>query len=153
MKLTTTVFLLLLSSFSFAQLSVKSRGRVFDANGEQLRVARVREILSTKPNYLDLYDEGRTKKTAGNVLLIGGATLILADLAVGFTQDKQYPTALTAVGALALIIAIPVKVGYSKKIRKSIDGYNGKVADNSTISLENLSICSNRNGIGLRFNF
>jgi hypothetical protein len=152
MKLKFTFLLLLLSSLSFAQLTTASRGRVFNSENKQLTVEEVRNLLSTNVPMLDLYDAGRAKKTAGNILLIGGAAAIVADLATGFTQDKQYPTALTFVGATALIVAIPVKIGYSRKIRKAISGYNEKPVSQN-LSFNDLRICAAPHGLGLRLKF
>lgn len=153
MNLKITLVLLLFTSFSFAQLTVGSRGRVFDSNNKQLSPSEVRNILSTRLESLDLYDAARGKKTAGNVLLIAGAAFFVGDLATGLTQDKQYPGALTFVGLAAMIIAIPVKIGYSRKIRTAIDDFN---KTNRTVSgrftLDG-SLCANQTGIGLKIKF
>jgi len=152
MKLKFTSLILMFSILSFAQLTVQSRGQVFNAQNRQLTVAEVRNLLSTNVPMLDLYDSGRAKKTAGNILLIGGATAIVADLLTGLTQDKKYPTALTIVGVAALIVAIPVKIGYSRKIRKAVDGYNLKpVLQNFTF--DDIRICASSSGVGLRLKF
>ena len=167
MKITVTFFLLLFSTLSFAQLSVKSRGRVFDTYGKKMKPAEVRNRLAEKPEALALYNAGRNKKTIGNILWVTGAACIVGDYVNYSFQEyefgpypnpsprakKKFPSVIGIIGAVSLIVAIPVKLGHTYKVEKAIDRYNGKKIVDSAISLENLSICANQDGVGLRLNF
>ncbi|HOZ75527.1 MAG TPA: hypothetical protein PLS51_12635 [Flavobacterium sp.] len=168
MKITVTFFLLLFSTLSFAQLSVKSRGRVFDTYGKKMKPAEVRNRLAEKPEALALYNAGRNKKTIGNILLVTGAACIVGDYVnysfqeyefsgsptnISVRAKKKFPSAIGIIGAVSLVVAIPVKLGHAYKVEKAIDRYNGKKIVDSAISLENLSICANQDGVGLRLNF
>lgn len=168
MKITVAFFLLLFSTLSFAQLSVKSRGRVFDTYGKKMKPAEVRNRLAEKPEALALYNAGRNKKTIGNILLVTGAACIVGDYVnysfqeyefsgsptnISVRAKKKFPSAIGIIGAVSLIVAIPVKLGHTNKVEKAIDRYNGKKIVDKSFSPENLSICANQDGIGLRFNF
>lgn len=160
--------LFFITTCSFAQLTAKSRGRVFDADGKKMKPAEVRARLTEKPEALALYNAGRNKKTIGNILLVTGAACIVGDYInysfqeyefsgpytdISVRAKKKFPSAIGIIGAVSLIVAIPVKLGHSYKVEKAIDRFNGKKIANSPLSLENLSICANQNGVGLRLNF
>lgn len=156
MKTKSLVALLLLTSlFSFSQqLTYKSGGNIFDSNNKKISPSEVRQLLADKPGLLNLYNEGRTKKTVGNVLLIGGLGLIVGDLANGATRDVVYPTALTYLGVASFIIAIPVKIGFSKKIKTVVEDYNKQLVNNdSKIKIESMSLYTNQNGLGIQMTF
>ena len=72
-------FLLSLSFTSFSQeiFVYKSGGEILQ-NGVVVPPNKVREILSTNQQALEIYNAGRVKKTFGNILLTGG--IILGDL-------------------------------------------------------------------------
>ncbi|HLF53176.1 hypothetical protein [Flavobacterium sp.] len=156
MKTKSLVALLLLTSlFSFSQqLTYKSGGNIFDSNNKKISPSEVRQLLADKPGLLNLYNEGRTKKTVGNVLLIGGLGLIVGDLANGATRDVVYPAALTYLGVASFIIAIPVKIGFSKKIKTVVEDYNKQLVNNdSKIKIESMSLYTNQGGLGIQMTF
>lgn len=80
--------------------------------------------------------------------MIGGFAMVTADLLVGLNADVSYPSALTILGATSVIAAIPVKIGFSKKIRNTVDGYNNK--SKLGINETELQLITNRNGVGFR---
>ncbi len=149
------VLLLLGSAMGFSQqLTYKSGGRVYNSQNQKMSPDDVRALLITKPGILNFYNEGRTKKTVGNVFLIGGSAFIVADLLNGLTRDVEYPSALTYIGAAAIIVSIPVKIGYSKKIKTAVTDYNKEIAHvDKKFEIESVSICANGNGIGLKIGF
>jgi hypothetical protein len=153
MKITLCAVLLLLSTFSFAQLTYKSCGRVYDAENKKLSKKEVRALLVNRPELLQSYNSGMTKKSIGGILIGGGIGAIVGSAAGAYVADVGFPTVGVALGVGMIAVGIPVRSGYTKKMNRAIDGYNGKVADNSPISFENLSICANQNGVGLRLNF
>jgi hypothetical protein len=148
-------FFLLTLSFTYSQtLSLKSGGNIIDSNNQKLTPTEVRTLLNNTPELLNEYDAGRTKKTVGNILMGAGIGFIIGDLASGATQDITYPTAFTFIGMAALVIAIPVKIGFSKKIKSAVDGYNKQVAvQDSDFKIESTSLYANQNGLGFLFTF
>ena len=140
-------------SNSAQKLNYESNGNVLNSENIKISPEEVRTALQGHQQALELYDEGRNKKTIGNVLLCGGLGLITADLLLGATADVQYPTALTIVGALSTIIAIPVKIGYSKKIKNAISNYNEANSFGYTKAKINLVFISNNKGLGFKMIF
>lgn len=152
---------------SFAQKWIyKSNGTIFNTENQKIIPDQVREVLANNEKLLAEYNAGRSKKTAGNVLLIGGFGLIAADLISGATSDgnttvsgngysiqsdKNYPTVLTYIGVAAVVIAIPIKIGFSKKIRNVVSEYNNlEKLGYSDSNFKKLDLITNSNGIGLR---
>jgi hypothetical protein len=145
-------FLFSICSFS-QQLTYKS-GRIFDENNKKLSNSEVRNLLSSQQELLNSYNEGRTKATVGGLLFGFGGGLVVADLLTGATQDKVYPSALTYVGLLATVIAIPVTIGHSKKTKSAIEGYNKSLESKKIgFSVEKINIISSSNGIGMQISF
>lgn len=163
------VLLFLGSLQSFSQkLIYKSNGNILNSENQKITPDQVRELLANNKKLLAEYNAGRSKKTAGNVLLIGGFGLFTADLIQGITasgitaypigggnyaiqSEKTYPTALTYIGVAAIIIAIPIKIGFSKKIRNVVNEYNNQEKlGYSDSNFKKLDFITNSNGIGLR---
>jgi hypothetical protein len=138
----------------FSQLLVyKSNGNITDIAGNNLKVSDVKSLLSVDSELLKSYELGRDKKTLGNVMYIGGATLIIADLAKGATSVSGYPSILTYIGIGTIVLAIPVKMGFSKKISQVVNDYNQKLENQSLIKIEEVTLINNQNGIGFRISF
>jgi hypothetical protein len=156
-------FLFFCSVQSFSQsLSYKSNGNILNSENEKISPVKMRKLLATNEKMLVDYNAGRSKKTVGNVLLIGGSALIVTDLITALTakidlqngSEKGFPTALTYVGVAALIIAIPVKIGFSKKIKNVVSEYNNNLKVGSTeFKLQKAEFITNINGAGLRLSF
>lgn len=157
------LFFCVLQSHS-QKLVYKSNGNILTSENQKISPDQVRELLKDNEKLLADYNAGRSKKTAGNVLVIGGATLVVADLLTGVFSDgnttvtgnsiqteRNYPSALTFVGLAALAVAIPIKIGFSKKIKNVVIDYNSQ----STTGYHNpkLDFITNANGIGLRLSF
>lgn len=144
------------------KLVYKSNGTILNSENQQISPDQVRELLKDNQKLLADYNAGRSKKTIGNILLIGGSALVIGDLIVGATTDgnttvtgnsiqteSNYPSALTFVGLAAVAVAIPVKIGFSKKIKNVVTEYNNQLA--TGYNKPKLDLITNSNGIGLRF--
>ncbi len=151
------------------KLVYKSNGNILDSESQKIRPNKVREILKGNQQLLADYIDGRSKKTAGNILLIGGLGFLTADLVKGVTasgisatpigggqyalQDEKnsYPSLLTYIGVASIIIAIPVKIGFSKKIKNVVTEYNNQNAiGNKQFESTKVDLITNSNGVGLR---
>jgi hypothetical protein len=160
----------------------QSRGRIYQ-NGVKLQPDTIRSRFANNPEIVKIYNTGRTKKTVGNVLLWGGLALgighygYMANLRPKYkytknNNDYHYPpviiypeysyedvtnypsnTLLYVSGAM-IVAAIPIKIGFEKKIKKSVELIN-EVAKNpkTTFNIESTQIIANRNGIGLAITF
>jgi hypothetical protein len=147
-------FLLNISLIYGQTLTLKSGGNIVDSNNQKLTPTEVRSLLNNTPELLNEYNAGRTKKSVGNILMGAGIGFIIGDLASGATQDITYPTAFTFIGMAAIVIAIPVKIGYSKKIKSAVEGYNKQVVvQDSDFRIESSSVFANQNGVGILFTF
>lgn len=158
-KLFLMLFLLFANLNSFSQKIIyASNGNIQNSGNIYISPYQVRELLKDNQQLLNNYNIGRDKKTIGNVLLIGGPLLIVTDLMLGLTTDsgsqngseKTYPSILTYVGFAAIIIAIPVKIGFSKKIRNVVSEFNSLNKIGFVPNDKKLYFISNSNGIGLR---
>jgi len=153
-----TLFYLSILLFSFSSYSqkiiYKGNGNIYDSNEKRISPDGVRSLISYNPALLKYYNDNREKKTIGNVLLIGGASLIIADLAIGATADVTYPSALTYIGLGSLLLSIPIKSGYSKRIEKVVNDYNNElISKGSAMTIEKVNFITNQNGLGLQLTF
>ena len=84
-------------------------------------------------------------------MLIGGLGFLATDLAIGANADVQFPSALTFVGLAAVVASIPIKIGFSKKIKNVVTYYNNQSATGfNQYNNPKLDLITNSNGIGLR---
>lgn len=161
------IVVLLFTSLSFSQetYTFKSGGRVFE-NNERLNSIEVNKKFSSNSEILKLYNNGRNRKTAGNLLLWGGIGTgiikFLSDINQNVEQDnrgnikvKQTSNVLYFVTGSMVLIAIPIKIGFQKKIKKSIILMNDEIKlqkQNTGINFES-NIIANANGVGLKLTF
>lgn len=161
------IVVLLFTSLSFSQetYTFKSGGRVFE-NNERLNSIEVNKKFSSNSEILKLYNNGRNRKTAGNLLLWGGIGTgiikFLSDTNQNVEQDnrgnikvKQTSNVLYFVTGSMVLIAIPIKIGFQKKIKKSIILMNDEIKlqkQNTGINFES-NIIANANGVGLKLTF
>jgi hypothetical protein len=160
------LFLCSLQSYS-QKLVYKSNGNIRDSENNKISPTKVRELLANNQKLLADYNAGRSKKTIGNILLISGFGFLTADIIHGVTasgitvvpagggyyapkSEKTYPTALTYLGFAAIIVAIPVKIGFSKKIKNVVTEYNNQKTVGYESNYKKLDLITNSNGIGLR---
>lgn len=154
-----------LTSFSQEKYTFKSGGRIFDSNNQKLTPTELRKKFSDNNNFLKLYNSGRSKKTIGNILLYTGiSTVIIKHLTVvndkptfnnsnGSVTVKSSNNILYFVGAGLIAASIPVKIGFSKKIKRAVDVLNESGNNKSIGFIESKSIIMNSNGLGLRMTF
>lgn len=154
---------------SYSQnLVYKSNGNIRDSENNKISPDKVRVLLANNEKLLADYNAGRSKKTAGNILLIGGIGLLTADLIHGVTasgisatpigggqyviqDEKVYPSALTYIGIVAVVISIPVKIGFLKKIKNVVSDYNNqKSVGFNQFQYQKMEFITNSNGLGLR---
>ncbi|GAB3710242.1 hypothetical protein [Flavobacterium koreense] len=164
------ILLLLLTSsfFCFSQdvLTFKSTSRVFNSDNVKLTSTEVRDLFASNPVALRLYNSGKTKQTIGNILLYGGLSTVITKHLVNISDSNivnnqyGYPTikktsnALYFVGAGAVLIAIPIKIGFSKKIKRSVSIMNEDLKTPKTsFNIESTSFISNSNGVGFSITF
>jgi hypothetical protein len=138
--------------FQAQQLEYKGNGNVIDSQKNKISPNKMRELLANNEKLLENYNLGRTKKTVGNVMLIGGLGFLVGVVAKGIFGpiNTEYPSVLTYIGLSSIVLSIPVKLGFSKRIKNVISDYNsvykvGYIKPN----YKKLEIITNTNGIGL----
>lgn len=174
-KFILTSLFLLVSLNSFSQdLIYKNKGNITDSNGKKLTSNEVRALLASNEELLGEYKIGRSKKTIGNVLLVTGTTLICGDIARKLflyenpseliylgnnsykttTEPRKYPTVITYIGLATLIVAIPVKIGFTKKIESVVTDYNKlKKVSHTGFKIQSTDVIANSYGVGFRMTF
>ena len=152
------LFFCILQSHS-QKLVYKSNGNILNSENQKISPDQVRELLNDNQKLLAEYNAGRSKKTVGNVLLYGGMGLFFVNTyyqtlsSNSNYNDNNYengsPLALSIVGLAAMAVAIPVKIGFSKRIKNVVTEYNNQLA--TGYNKPKLDLITNSNGIGLRF--
>jgi hypothetical protein len=154
LKLWLTILFSLHLFLSHGQALTYENGKIKDSNNKKISNSQVRELLSSHPQLLKQYSQGQTKASIGGLFLGFGIGFIAADLLTGATQDKVYPSAFTYIGIASALISIPITIGYSKKIKSAINGYNESLQTKKVgMKIEKLNIITNQNGIGMQISF
>lgn len=159
------VMLLVLFSVgtSAQQLSCKNAGTVYNSVNIKITPEEVRTLMATNTEALALYEAGRDKKTFGSMLLYGGLGLIATNVIIAATTDntttsgtsvksERADVTLGVIGGIMVVVAIPIKIGYTKKIKKSVELYNKSVTDNYKPAQKFTLLASNQQ-FGFRFEF
>jgi uncharacterized membrane protein len=103
---------------------------------------------------LEEYNIGRTKKTVGNVLLVGGATLAYVPTVIQLYNGKPVSIGLFSAGIVSMLVAIPVKIGFTKKIKHVVSEFNNqKLIGETNFKIRSTDFIANSNGLGLRLTF
>ncbi|MES2411251.1 MAG: hypothetical protein V4535_07375 [Bacteroidota bacterium] len=159
------VLLVLMSFTGFSQqLTYRSGGNVYDSGSDKLQPDTVRDLMAKNRSALASYNAGRNKKTWGNVLLYGGLGLAAINLITAVTTNtaeidnqgnvstnKTGPE-MAIIGGAMVLAAIPIKIGYSKKIKTAVENYNQNVTANDNWKA-NMSVVADNQGIGLKISF
>jgi NADPH:quinone reductase-like Zn-dependent oxidoreductase len=161
------IFLLTLfisfSGFS-QQLTYKTGGSVYNSENQKIKPAAVRELMKDNPAALNLYNVGRQKKTWGNVLFYGGIGLAAINLATavytgGYTvnssgeyTDEKSSFGLAIAGGVMVVASIPIKIGYTKKVKKAIGEYNEGLVYQEKFTPD-VTLLANASGLGFRIQF
>ncbi|SEG44473.1 hypothetical protein [Flavobacterium urumqiense] len=173
------IFFLLLFFCSFQSYSqkliYKSNGTISDMENNKISSDGVRALLANNEKLLADYNSGRRKKTIGNIMLYGGLGMVVFDLGIvafdnaisdgfstivsagipgsgsGSSGRRAKPSVATYIGLASFAAAIPIKIGFSKKIENVVTEFNNQ----STIGYkqynnQKLDLITNSNGIGLR---
>lgn len=163
MKKTAILFLLALPLLSFSQdaITYKGNGRVFNTTKLKLSSEETRSLIANNTEALHLYNSGKTKQTIGNILLYGGiSTVTIKHISMlskhygsnGLTADTN--NVMYFVGGAMIIIAIPIKLGFSKKIKRAVSLMNEDLKNPKTgFNIESTSFVSNSNGFGISITF
>lgn len=155
MKKIFLLFAIFLSTSHFAQeLTYKSGGRIFNSEGQKMKPSEVRELLKTQPGMLEFYNDGRSKKTLGNILFYGSFALFAADYLTISGAEDTYPKAMTYVGIGTFLLSFPIKMGYTKKIKTVVQDYNKELnSKDSGVTIESIQFVTNQNGVGFQITF
>lgn len=167
MKKSVLLLLIIFSLKSFSQevFKFKSGGRVLQ-NGKIISPTDIRAQFNYNQNIIDLYDAGRSKKTFGNVLLYGGIGTVL----YGLIDDQYFrktkldsrgypyvaennPVGFYVIGGIMIVSAIPIKIGFSNKIRKAVKLMNEDINKQKTTYIESADFIANSNGVGVSITF
>ncbi len=154
------LFALPFINFSQEQLTFKSGGRVYNSNLEKLTSDEVRTLLQPNPEALQLFNAGRSKKTVGNILLYCGVSTVIINHYSIFKNAKNKGDINSSrnipyiIGGGLILIAIPIKIGFSKKIKKSLDLINNDFKNPKTsFTIDSTNFISNSNGFGISITF
>ena len=159
------IALFLVSASSFSQaLHVNGSGNVYDNENNKWTVKEVEDILYTNPKALELYKEGREKKTWGNVLIYGGLAAVATNLIINATTEGatyeygQFKTAKQTfapaiIGAAMIVVGIPVKIGHSKKVKNAINMYNNSLNQTTAKVETQVTFLASSNQVGFKLQF
>ena len=158
----TILFLLVFPLLSFCQdaLTCKGNGNICNSSGQKLSSEEIRGILNNNSQALTLYNSGKTKQTAGNILLYSGiATVVINHYSIlqnaknkgDINPSRNIPY---IIGGGLILAAIPIKIGFSNKIKKSVSLINEDLKNPKTgFNIESTSFVSNSNGFGISITF
>ena len=152
--------------FSFSQdvFTYKNGGKILQYN-KNISPSQIRSQFEYNKNIMDYYNAGRSKKTFGNILLYGGLATVVTKFIIDGTSDivvvnpngsesfKNYSPLLHILGGAMVLASIPIKIGYSKKIKKAVDLMNDEIKNQKTSSALNSTITVSSNQIGITINF
>ncbi|MFM9825361.1 hypothetical protein [Flavobacterium sp.] len=104
--MTKQLFILLLlvcSLQSFSQkLIYKSNGNILNFENQKISTHQVRELLANNEKLLVGYNAGRSKKTVGNILLVGGIVMVANDMITNYYYEQKiyrdYDLPVTIIG-------------------------------------------------------
>jgi hypothetical protein len=129
------------------KLIYKSNGTILNSENQRILPAAVRAMLANNEKLLSDY-AGRRKKTIGNIMLYGGMGIVIYDLgtviidnafadvfsklvATGLTGSeggqsgrRAKPSVATYIGLASFVTSIPIKIGFSEKIKNVVSEYN-----------------------------
>ena len=162
MKKITLLFLLVFPLFSYCQdtLTYKGNGRVFNSSQQKLSSENVRSLISSNNEALRLYNSGKTKQTVGNILLYGGISIVVINHYLLLQNAKNRGDVNPnrnipyIIGGGLILTAIPIKIGFSKKIKRAVTSANEDLKNPKTgFNIESTSFVSNSNGFGISITF
>ncbi len=162
MKKIALLTLLIFSFLGFSQeaITCKNNGSVFNSSKQKLSSEEVRNLLKDNKEALDLYNVGKTKQTLGNILLYGGISTVVINHLLLVQNAKNKGDINSSrnipyiIGGGLILTAIPIKLGFSKKIKKAVSLINDDLKNPKTgFTIESTSFISNSNGVGFSITF
>jgi len=150
MRIKSLLLLLFVCALSRGQQLTYLGGSKFAYGGNKLDARQLEFALHKQPQLLDEYQTAKTKRDIGNVLYVAGTGLAAGSLIAGLTADHfSAPAAIAGLGAI--VIAVPVKAGFRKRMQHVAFAYDQKVAARARFF--DVSICATGNAIGLKATF
>lgn len=136
------------------KLLYTSNGKITDADAKAISQAQIQVLLKDNETLLRSYIAAKSKQSVGNIMLYGGLGIVATDVIVGAVSDTVYPTFFTFIGGITTLIAIPVKMGFQKKIKNVVSEYNTKNGFTFNHKTDSkFEMISTNNGIGMRLTF
>jgi len=132
----------------------RQRGRFF-VDGKQISTRETKQLLAANEEAYALFKKGKAKESTGGILIAVGGGCLVADLVKGLVSDEDYPTALTYIGAAALVVSIPVLIGKNKKVDEGLATYNKGLKKTLGYQPTNyqLNVTASAKGCGLQLKF
>lgn len=155
MKKNIVILTLFLTTLSFSQQMTFDNGK-FYVKGNQISSREARSLFATNVKAATLFKQAKAKEGLGGFLLGFGIGLSVGDLAIGVFSDKEYPSAMTYVGAASVLGSIPILSGRKKRYIEAVKAYN---ADHTQETLGyakktfELNAITNQHGFGLQIQF
>ncbi len=156
---------ILISFTGYAQeLKYGNGGRVLDSANHKINSIEVRELMKDNPVALNLFNVGRRKKSFGNALFYGGIGLAAINLTYAVFRSPSYDSSkgynvyphtyptMSIIGGVMVLASIPIKSGYTKKVKTSIDEYNKDIVYQPKFN-PNISVLADSKGLGVRIGF
>ena len=178
MKKIAILLLVFLPFISFSQdgLKCNNNGSVINSNNQKLTSTEVRDLFASNAEALKLYNAGKTKQTIGNILMWTGGITVIGKFISNATASKTAEThflyydysghpvyyntpktptnTLFIVGGAMALIALPIKIGFLKKIKKSVSLVNEDLKNPKTgFNIDSTTFISNSNGFGISITF
>ncbi len=154
---TTLLLLIVTCNFCFSQQIYTSKNGSILENGKKINSEYLQSAFGQNQNIINLYNEGKTKQIIGNVLFYGGlSTIIIKHISVINKANNSRGTVsinntMYFVGLGMVAASIPVKIGYTKKIKTATALMNEEISKQK--KEESLNLIINQNGIGIGINF
>jgi hypothetical protein len=151
MRIKSLLLLLFVCAFARGQQLTYLGGGKFSYEGRKLDGRQLEFLLQKKPALLDEYDTAKTKRNVGNVMYVAGTLLAGGSLVAGLTSDHFSPGA--AIGGVgAIILAVPIKAGFRKRMRHVASAYNERTGA-ADRGFPNISLCAGRSALGVKISF
>lgn len=151
------ILFLCFSTFAFSQNIYTSKNGKILENGKKIDKNYI-ETAFSNAEILKQYNAGKTKQFLGNFLFYGGiGTVAIKHLSMlskhKGAKNPDTNNTMYFVGFGMIATSIPVKIGYSKKIKKAAELMNEEIKNQKQSSIESVNIIANENGFGVSLKF
>ena len=156
--ITLAILLLSLSTASFSQTNLQPLtfkngffGWQFKQGDEKLRPGQVADILQVNPEAAALFSKGRSNYTLANVISTVGGFMFGYTVGSSISGGKANWT-VGGIGAGLAVVAVPISISATSKVRKAIAIYNEGPKTGSLRKQEwQLQFTGNQMGLVYRF--